>query len=147
MRCWTIDASVAIKWFCTDKPHEVDIDKALLLLDLAVAGDVHFLQPPHWIAEVAGVLARHQPVTADANVQDMLLFDFCTTIAHAHIYRRAVDLARTLDHHLFDTLYHAVALEQNATFITADAHYYAKAAGLGGMALLENIAHHHAISM
>ncbi|TAN50071.1 MAG: PIN domain-containing protein [Methylococcaceae bacterium] len=144
---WTIDASVAVKWFCPDKPDEAEIDKALLLLDLAMAGDVHFLQPPHWIAEVAGVLVRYHPVTADSNVQDMLLFDFCETIDHASVYRRAITLAKTIDHHLFDTLYHAVALEAGATFVTADARYYAKAAGLGGMALLANIAPHNGIPM
>ena len=36
-----------------------------------------------------------------------------------------------LDHHLFDTLYHAVALEEGAMLVTADTAYFAKAKDLG----------------
>lgn len=42
-------------------------------------------------------------------------------------YQRANKLAIKLNHHLFDTLYHAVALEQEALLITADRKYYNKA--------------------
>jgi len=43
-------------------------------------------------------------------------------------------------HHLFDTLYHAVALEEGATLVTADAAYFAKAKDLGGIELLADFA-------
>ena len=45
-----------------------------------------------------------------------------------------------LDHHLFDTLYHAVALEEGATLVTADETYYGKAKDLGGVGLLADFA-------
>ncbi len=45
-------------------------------------------------------------------------------------------MAITLNHHLFDTLYHAVALEVGATLVTADEVYFNKARHLGGMQLL-----------
>jgi len=45
---------------------------------------------------------------------------------------RACRLAIDLRQHLFDTLYHAVALETpGATLITADDKYFAAAASLG----------------
>ncbi len=48
-------------------------------------------------------------------------------------------MAVRLEHHLFDTLYHAVALnEPDAMLITADVRYYNKAKGIGRIALLEN---------
>jgi len=43
-------------------------------------------------------------------------------------------------HHLFDTLYHAVALEEGARLVTADAAYFAKAKDLGGIELLADFA-------
>jgi hypothetical protein len=44
-----------------------------------------------------------------------------------------------LNHHLFDTLYHAVGLQApNATLITADERYYRKAEPLGHIVLLED---------
>jgi predicted nucleic acid-binding protein len=39
-------------------------------------------------------------------------------------YRRAVEIAVALNHHLFDTLYHAVALEEGATLVTADEAFH-----------------------
>lgn len=140
MKQWVIDASVATKWFLQDAPDEPDTGKSLYLLELAIAGEAHFVQPPHWISEVAAVLVRRIPDTAADNIADMLLFDFFAMIAGPRIYRRAIGLAQELDHHLFDTLYHAVALEQKAVMVTADARYYAKAAKLGGIQLLQDIA-------
>ena len=51
--------------------------------------------------------------------------------------QRAVSLALKLDHHLFDTLYHAVSLEEKATLITADRKYYDEARRLGCILMLE----------
>jgi predicted nucleic acid-binding protein len=50
---------------------------------------------------------------------------------------RAIELARQLDHHVFDTLYHAVALSiPGAVLVTADRRYFAKAQHLGQIAWL-----------
>ena len=48
-------------------------------------------------------------------------------------------LAVTLNHHLFDTLYHATALSQpNAALVTADERYFSKAAALGQIVRLRD---------
>jgi predicted nucleic acid-binding protein len=60
---------------------------------------------------------------------------FATTASRA-VYRRAAELSATLKHHLFDTLYHAVALEEGATLITADETYFNKAKSVGGIVQL-----------
>lgn len=138
MKRLVIDASVAIKWFLPDAPDEADVGKALLLLELAVAGEARFFQPPHWESEIAGVLARRLPASAADDIDDLLLLDCYATTASAWLYRRAIAMAQDLDHHLFDTLYHAAALEENATFITADERYYAKAAAQGSIARLKD---------
>ena len=54
--------------------------------------------------------------------------------------KRAADLSIELNHHLFDTLYHAVALEEGATLVTADEVYFAKATGLGNIQRLADFA-------
>lgn len=51
--------------------------------------------------------------------------------------RRAARLAADLDHHLFDTLYHAVELERDATLLTADRKYVRKAGQVGHLVLLD----------
>jgi predicted nucleic acid-binding protein len=45
-------------------------------------------------------------------------------------------MAIELRHHLFDTLYHAVALERGASLVTADDAYFRKAYRLGGIVRL-----------
>lgn len=90
------------------------------------------LAPPHWQAEVAAVLAREAPQYVD----EMLLeFELLapTIVASPSVMRLACDLSRSLDHHLFDTLYHAVALEAGATLVTTGDRYFDKAAGHGGL--------------
>ena len=93
-------------------------------------------QPPHFIAEVSGVIARLQPLYTPRLLADFLNMEF-QRVESSAIYATACDLAIRLNHHLFDTLYHAVALhEPNATLITADRRYYDKAKSLGQITLL-----------
>ena len=48
------------------------------------------------------------------------------------VYATACDLAIRLNHPLFDTLYHAVALHTpDATLVTADRRYFDKAQSIG----------------
>ncbi|MBI4741894.1 MAG: type II toxin-antitoxin system VapC family toxin [Betaproteobacteria bacterium] len=140
MKQYVIDASVAIKWFLPDANDESNTLEALALLLRLKAGEVIFTQPVHWKAEVAGVLVRLVPETAADTVDDLSLLEGIEYIDAPNIYRRAIDLAQTLNHHLFDTLYHAAALETGITFITADRRYHDKAAHLGSIVLLERFA-------
>ena len=60
-----------------------------------------------------------------------------TWAAPTTAYPRAIELAHQLDHHLFDTLYHAVALSvPGAVLVTADRRYFDKASHLGQIAWL-----------
>jgi predicted nucleic acid-binding protein len=138
MKTCVIDASVAVKWFLPDALDEPYIDHALELMLAGQGGGCLFLQPPHWAVEVAVLLARRTPATASDSVQALLELEFVETADYTSIYRRAVALSKNLNHHLFDTLYHATALEHGATLITADERYYAKAAALGGVQLLKD---------
>ncbi len=58
------------------------------------------------------------------------------TVGGMQALKRAADMSVALNHHLFDTLYHAVALEEGATLVTADEVYLGKAQGLGGISSL-----------
>ncbi|HVT58652.1 MAG TPA: type II toxin-antitoxin system VapC family toxin [Thermoanaerobaculia bacterium] len=130
-----VDASVVVKWILPDFEREGQADHALALLRGVQAGSVEPIQPPHWLAEVAAVLARLRPETAELTL-DLLDALELPVAAEIAIYRRAARLAVELGHHLFDTLYHAVALERGALLITADDHYRRKALHLGAVANL-----------
>jgi predicted nucleic acid-binding protein len=140
MTRYVIDASVAVKWFLPDAADETNTLEALDLFLRLRAAEIALLQPPHWKAEVAAVLARRIPGTAAANIDDLNLLEGIEIIDMPLIYHRAVQLAIDLSHHLFDTLYHATALESDAVMITADRRYYDKAAPRGRIMLLEQLA-------
>ena len=132
-----IDASVSIKWFVPDDGMEKDADKAIHIFKAIQAGDLSPVQPVHWQAEVIAVLSRIQAKECTLSIQllDILEFAVCDNL---ETYQLASEIAIKLNHHLFDTLYHAVALKQQASFITADARYYHKAKELGNIVLLSD---------
>lgn len=122
-----VDASVALKWFFRERDDESDTGPAMALLSALDAGRMTMLQPPHFLAEVAAVLAREKPDTAHEDLADLQLVDW-QVIEDPAIYTVAIDLARDLRQHLFDTLYHAIALHESDTrLVTADERYYTNA--------------------
>jgi len=133
-----LDASVVIKWFVRDDPNEQHADQALQILSAVGTGEVKLIQPPHFMAEVSAVLARVKPAEVQTDVADLLNVEWRISESAA-IYATAISLASSLNHHLFDTLYHAVALHQpDALLVTADVRYYNKAQNYGRVILLEN---------
>ncbi|MDG4594461.1 MAG: type II toxin-antitoxin system VapC family toxin [Candidatus Contendobacter sp.] len=137
---YVVDASVAIQWFFQTARDEDDLEPAVALLRAHQDGEVLFYQPSHFIAEVTAVLARKKP-RADAriDVSDLLNLDLRRVESPA-VYMTACDLAIRLNHHLFDTLYHAVALHTPAAIlVTADRRYFDKAQPIGQIARLSDL--------
>ncbi|MBZ4212351.1 MAG: PIN domain-containing protein [Comamonadaceae bacterium] len=131
-----VDASVAVKWFLYGRTDEQQADLALRLLEQSVRGFLPLVQPPHFVAEVAAVLARLKSTDAPDDLIDLLEIRH-RTLANLETYATALDLATRYQHHLFDTLYHAVALHTpGAVLITADERYYSKARSEGQITLL-----------
>lgn len=131
-----LDASVALKWFFRSRPAEADTGAALALLHAVGSGAVTLHQPVHFVAEVAAVLARELPDQALSLLGDLLDIRM-QVIDEPAVLARAVELAARHQQHLFDTLYHAVALQTaGALLLTADAAYLRKAAGEGQIASL-----------
>ena len=140
---YVVDASVAIKWFFQSATDEDDLEAALGLLRASREEDVLFYQPPHFIAEVAAMLARKKPDEAQADLRDLLDTDW-QCVESSAVYLTACDLAIRLNHHVFDTLYHAVALlTSETTLVTADRRYFDKAQSPGRILLLSNLALRH----
>lgn len=133
-----VDASVAVKWFVDADwaLREDHLEPALDILRASGEGAVDLFQPPHFLAEVAAVLARLKPDAALQDIDNLAALDISwaePTVAHG----RALELAIQLDHHLFDTLYHALALgTPGAVLVTADRRYFDKARHLGQIAWL-----------
>ena len=102
-----VDASVVVKWLFPAREAEVDAEQALALLQEMKAGRISMHQPPHWLGEVAAVLVRLSPATAAADVADLYAMNLPVENG-LEVYLIACELARSLNHHVFDALYHAV---------------------------------------
>ena len=127
------DASVALKWLSRSRADEADVGPALALLAGVADGGIALLEPPHFVAEVAAVLAREAPHSAAANLRDLLAVEMRVEADDA-VYQRALSLAARHKQHLFDTLYHALALcTPGAVLVTADAAYWRKTRGEGAI--------------
>lgn len=136
---YVVDASVAAKWFLGFRETEPHTDEALAILSALVDGTVVLHQPPHFIAEMCAILAREKPEEADADLANLFDLEF-EVISGPEIYATACELAIRLDHHVFDTLYHAVALHvPDAVLVTADRRYLSKARMIGSIAGLDEV--------
>ena len=132
-----MDASVVVKWALPILDNEDHADKALQILFLAKDSRVFVRQPPHWLAEAAAVIGRLSPETAVEDIKDLYEFNF-EIVDSLDVYIRACEISKELNHHMFDTLYHAVAILGDAILVTADRKYFNKAEEYGKIVLLEN---------
>jgi predicted nucleic acid-binding protein len=133
----TLDASVVVKWF-HPVPSEPDLLQAEALRQAYAAQRVVLYQPPHWRAEVAGVLTRLAGRQARRDVEDLCLF-VAETVEDTSVYLKATELAARLSRHVFDTLYHAVALAvPGCRLVTADDRYLLAARPVGRLVRLRD---------
>jgi predicted nucleic acid-binding protein len=139
VRLVVVDASVALKWFLGSRPGEEDVDDAMALLQSVGDKTVGLIQPPHFVAEVAAVLARETPATAHRDLVDLLEIGMQTS-ADPGCYALALTLAQRYRQHLFDTLYHALALKTpDAILVTSDERYESKTRGEGRVIRLRDL--------
>jgi predicted nucleic acid-binding protein len=131
-----IDASFMLRWVFPSPAEEPDALRALDLLAALGEGAVTALEPPHWLAEVSALVARRAPAQA-ADVIGILYAMDLPVLADLEIYERAARLAADTSQHVFDTLYHAVALARpDAALVTADERYYRAARRAGRLVRL-----------
>lgn len=139
MRRVTLDASVLLKWYLST-PGEDDLPQARAILLGLLQDQFKLIQPAHSLIETAAVLARKRAQWLGIDLPDLQNVHAQSEIVETNaILLRGLSLAASLDHHLFDTLYHAVALEADATLVTADQRYYDKAAHLGNIIRLKDL--------
>jgi predicted nucleic acid-binding protein len=117
-----VDASVVLTWLLGDARHEPDTDRALQLMRRITDGVERAIQPAHWLLEVGGVLTRERALGAEDDVLMLQAMNLAVDDS-PEVMRRACRLAIDLGQHLFDTAYHAVALENDALLVTADERY------------------------
>lgn len=132
-----LDASVVVKWVFPDRAEESHSLQALHILQFIKESRLSVIQPPHWLAEAAAVTVRLDPARARRAVLLLHALEF-PVLAGADVYQKACELSASFNQHLFDTLYHAVALtEPDAMLVTADEQYYRRAHKAGRIVRLK----------
>jgi len=124
-----VDASVAFKWFVPDEPHSVEAAALLRSEDLLLAPEI-------LVAEVCNIawrsarVGRIEPEQA-TRIAAVLPGLFSSLIGSGLLAQRAVEIARELDHPVYDCLCLSLAEVRQTTLVTADRRFLAR---LGGTA-------------
>jgi len=115
---WTVDASIAVKWFVSE---ELSDEASAFLED-----DPELFVPELFFAEVANVLwkkaVRRQVTEEDAREAHRALGDIdFRVVSNQEIAPTAFDLALSLNRSAYDCFYLTVAGTFEAPLLTADA--------------------------
>ncbi len=119
---FVIDASVAAKWFLPDEPLSAI---ALELLRSATTGAADFIVPDLFFSECGNILwkaARRHRLSAEETVAAIeVIEDLQTlTVPASGLLQRTLQIARTYDRTFYDSLYIAVAVQEQTHLVTAD---------------------------
>jgi predicted nucleic acid-binding protein len=118
---YAIDASVALKWVLP----EIDSDKAIRLLTAFQAGVHELMSPDVFPIEVSNSLARAERNGAiPTGVADIHLTNILSTSPRLHPYqpilRRALAIACSARHGIYDCVYVALVEREGCELVTAD---------------------------
>lgn len=124
MITFVLDASVAVKW-TLPLPKESLTDESLRLLQQYSAGEVDFIVPDVFWAEIGNVLwkgvrrGRWDRSDAEKLAADLQAHDF-TTVPSGALLPEALRIAFAYDRAVYDCLYVALAVQSRTDLITAD---------------------------
>ena len=124
MNRFVIDASVAVKWLPLFA-HEPYVGEAQRYLERRAVGEIALLVPGFFWVEVANVLWKAvrrricQPTEGKAALETLSGLDL-PTLSSTALVTPALDLALRHDRSVYDSLYVALAVRQNAQLVTAD---------------------------
>jgi predicted nucleic acid-binding protein len=131
------DASVLLKWVLPSED-EPDADNALQLRSAIVDSTVYALVPPLWIYEVGNTIARRFPDHAQGWLSALMKFSLEEVPASKPWLTKTIELVQLHDVTFYDAAYHALAIVNGGTFVTADSRYATKAASSGSVVLVGN---------
>ena len=133
---FVIDASVIIKWALLEIPN---CDEALALRQDFFEEHIELIVPTHCFSEVGNILGRIKPDIAVS----FMSFLFNSAIEERALSLNIVTLTFKLMEQypgvtFYDAAYHALAIQEKGTFISADVKYVKKTRGEGHIMLLKD---------
>ncbi len=122
------DASVLLKWVLPGEG-EAHRERALALRSAVALERVDVLVPALWYFEVGNTLARKYPHDAAARLADLRAFRLSEAAMDSDIEGVILRLTAGFGVTFYDAAYHALAIVNGCTFLTADEKYLQAVAG------------------
>lgn len=133
MKTLVVDASALLKWVLP-AADEQWVDQANAIAAAALSGALRLRVPSLWYYEAGNILARKMPDTAAAALEHLAsLLTPWTLAPTAETRKLTLELVRRHDVTFYDASYHALAIANGGTLVTADARYVGKAGPSGSV--------------
>src|SRR5690606_35707435 len=98
---------------------------------LALRGKYRLLVPSLWLFETANLLPRSFPLKAHDLLEALMDFGFEEITPNPSWMETAISLCKRHKVTFYDAAYHAAAIVEKGTFVTADVRYAKKAHASG----------------
>lgn len=131
-----VDASVLLKWGV----YESDLkEEAELLREDFQKEKIAIFVPPHCFSEICNMLGRERRDGAASFISMFLNTEIIECLLTFPLIQTAFRLMEQYDRvSFYDASYHALAIQEKGTFITADKKYYRKTHREGHIMLLKD---------
>lgn len=132
-----LDASVIIKWILKENDYVI----ARKIAARYINKEVNISIPSFSYAEISNVLGRKYDGEALSFISHLKFGSIEEKIMSLKVFSMTFDLMKKYPRvSFYDAAYHALALSENATFVTADADYYKIAKKEGQIIMLKDYA-------
>jgi len=134
---FVVDASCLIKWVGLEVDNFAEAEK--LRLDF-VSGKINILILALTLWELGNYLGRNlDPAKATSTVSHFQSYKLCQTLLPLKTASLSFQIMQKHPSvSFYDASYHALAISENATFLTCDKKYYEKTKRLGHIKLLKD---------
>lgn len=133
---YVIDASVLIKWFIIEVE---DRQQALKIKEDHVNKIIQLVMPSACLYETLNTLGRKTPAMAPLILSEILMLNIEEYHLNLENSCRALSIMQKFSGvSFYDASYHAIAIENNGIFVTADENYYKKTKSLKHIKLLKD---------
>lgn len=132
---YILDSSIIIKWLC----EEVDSDKALKIKAKFIQDEIELGIPTLAYYETINFIARAYPAQAVLIFSQFLMLKITEFFVTLENIAETIDITQQFPKTAFyDATYHALAIQNNGIFITADEKYYNQAKSMKHIQLLKD---------
>ena len=113
------DASLILKWV-VPSDNEPYVEQALAVREAFIRDEITLQIPALWYFEVGNTLARKFPEEAASQLHGLLDFGMIEVMMNDAWQVKILTIVRNYAVTFYDASYHALAMIQGGTFVTAD---------------------------